>query len=101
MTRSAWYDAPASVNCFQLAGEQIPRAHSCYFYNKIGDETGNLNILLIFYLLIIGAVVGCYLYLAVTGASIPEELRESLKNIIAYCIGIASGIAISPQYPRS
>jgi hypothetical protein len=72
-----------------------------YFYDKIRDETGNLIILLIFHLLIIGSVVCCYIYLAASGADIPEELREALKNIIAYCIGIASGIAISPQRPRS
>jgi hypothetical protein len=59
------------------------------------------TILLIFHLLIIGSVVCCYIYLAASGADIPEELREALKNIIAYCIGIASGIAISPQRPRS
>jgi fructose-bisphosphate aldolase, class II len=85
----------------QLSGRQAIYSQLSYFYEKITDETGNLRILLIFHLLIIGSVVGCYLYLAASGAEIPEELREALKNIIAYCIGIASGIAISPQRPRS
>ena len=88
-----------------IDGPQLPdnegTCHQAsYFSDQFKDETGSLHILLIFHLLILVSVVGCYIYLAASGAEIPEELREALRNIIAYCIGIASGIAISPQCPR-